>query len=179
MLTIMVIMAEGFSDESQEFLATDSFRLDLEHSLASLSKWESFFEKPFLSSGEKTSEETLWYIKAMTITQDVPPEVYGKLSEHNVAEIWKYINAKMTATTFSNMAQGRTREIITAELVYYWMFSMNIPLECEHWHLNRLLTLVRVFNVKNAKPKKMSQAEAAAQRRSLNEQRRAKYNSPG
>lgn len=179
MLTIIVAMAEGFNDASQEFLATESFQLDLEHSLASLSKWESFFEKPFLSSGEKTSEETLWYIKAMTLTPDVPPDVYNKLSDQNVTDIWKYIGAKMTATTFSFTASGRTREIITAELVYYWMFSMNIPKECEYWHLNKLLTLIRVFNVKNAKPKKMSQAEAAAQQRSLNAQRRAKNNSPG
>lgn len=179
MLTIMVIMEEGFNDESQEFVPAVTYRLDLEHSLVSLSKWESFFQKPFLSSGEKTSEETFWYIKAMTISRNVPPEVYRKLSNENVFKINEYISAKMTATTFNERISKKSREIITAELIYYWMFSLGIPKECENWHLNRLLVLIRVFNIKNAPKKKMSQAEITAQQRSLNAQRRAQTGSPG
>jgi hypothetical protein len=179
MLTIVVSLEEDFDEAGQQFLDAKTYSLDLEHSLFSVSKWESKFEKPFLSSGDKTSEETLWYIKAMVISPDVPPEVFMNLSQQNVDDINTYISAKMTATTFNELIAKKSREIITAELIYYWMFSLSIPLECEHWHLNRLLTLVRVFNVKNQPAKKMSRTEIAAQQHSINAQRRAQMNSPG
>jgi hypothetical protein len=179
MLTIMVTLKEGFNDESQEFVPAEEFRLDLEHSLVSLSKWESKFERPFLNSQDKTAEETLWYIRAMAISPNVPPEVFNKLTKENAAAINEYIGAKMTATTFNERESRKTREIITAEIIYYWMFSMNIPLECQYWHLNRLLTLVKVFNIKNGPQKKMSQQDLRAQQRSLNEQRRAATKSKG
>lgn len=180
MLVIEVPLKEGFNEKTREFVITDSFKLEMQHSLATLSKWESFFEKPFLGKEEKTTEETLWYIQTMTLTPNVPPEIFYKLSEENVADISSYLDAKMTATTFHEATnQKHSREIITAELIYYWMISLNIWLECENWHLNRLLALIRVCNIKNAPQKKMPKSEMLAQRRALNEQRRAQIGSRG
>jgi hypothetical protein len=181
MLTVLVPLSdeEFFNEETQEFVDGETFELQIEHSLASLSKWESKFEKPFLDAQDKTYEETMWYIQAMTLTDNVPPEVFLRLSKANLDEIKSYIDAKMTATWFKAEPTRRQTEIITAEIIYYWMVALNIPFECQHWHLNRLMTLVQVINQKNAPKKKMSTREVAARQRSLNEQRLAKLGTSG
>lgn len=180
MLKITVPAGEMFDEKTQEFLTVKEQTLQLEHSLVSLSKWEEKFHKPFLSSDSKTEEETLYYVKCMTINPNVNPDVYRFLSRNNIEEINAYIENPMTATTFrEDKKGGSNREIITSELVYYWMIALNIPFECQKWHLNRLLTLIRVCNIKNQPAKKRSREEINAERRALNEQRRQAMNSKG
>ena len=179
MLKIVVPGTEMFDDDKQEFVTVGDVELELEHCLVSLSKWESFHEKPFLGK-DKSTEEVISYIKFMTLTPDVPEEVYKHLSENNMTEIQEYLDAKMTATWFNEPPGApQARDIITAELIYYWMIVFQIPLECQYWHLNRLFTLIRVCNIKQSKPKKMSRSEIAARNRELNEQRRKQLGTKG
>lgn len=182
MLTIEVpIGEEGFDEATQKFVVPETFTVEMEHSLASISKWESKWEKPFLSQEEKTNEQSFDYLQMMCLTPDVPPEIWYALTPENTKTIQDYIAAKMTATWFyeDNAPGPRNREIVTAEVVYYWMVTMNIPFECQYWHFNRLITLVRVINKKNEPPKKMSPREVAARNRRLNEQRQAQYGTRG
>jgi hypothetical protein len=180
MLKIIVPGVEMYDDQRQEFITVGDVKLELEHSLVSLSKWESFFEKPFLGEVDKTMDEVLGYIKAMTLTPEVPEEAFHKLSENNILEINEYIDANMTATWFHEAPGApRSRDVITAEVIYYWMITFQIPFECELWHLNRLFTLIRVCNIKQAKPKKMSRAEIAARNRELNAQRKSQLGTSG
>jgi hypothetical protein len=178
-LTIHVPIGDLLFDEANEEFLTETFPLDLEHSLASLSKWESVFEKPFLASDEKTVEELLGYVKAMTLTPNVPDSIYEGLTQENVEEINLYMQAKMTATWFSDAGQERSRETITAELIYYWMIALGVPFECQYWHLNKLMTLLRVCNVKNTPPKPLSPGELAAKNRRLNAERKAALRTSG
>lgn len=180
MLSIIVPAIDLFNEATQEFISKDEVYLELEHSLVSLSKWESHFEKPFLDKTEKSTEEVLTYIKMMTLTADISDEVYQRLGDENITTINQYIDAKMTATWFNEPPGApKSREIITAEVIYYWLTVFQIPFECENWHLNRLFTLIRVCNLKQAKPQKMSRAETAARNRELNAQRRAQLGTKG
>lgn len=177
---------EYYDEVKEEFVtipgkpATKETALQLEHSLVSLAKWESKWCKPFLSNKNLTEEETIDYIRCMTITQNVQPEVYENLTEDNIREVSAYIDAPMTATTFSDNGKGKgSREIVTAELIYYWMIALNIPPEYQKWHLNRLLTLVRVCNIKNTPPKKMGKRALMSRNASLNAARRQQLNTTG
>ena len=180
MLRITIPAVELWDERKQEFIITKEQTLQLEHSLVSISKWESKWCKPFLSKQEKTFEETLDYIKCMTITQNVDPEVYNYLTNKNIEEINNYINAPMTATYFSDEKTSKTsREQVTAELIYYWMIALNIPFECQKWHLNRLLTLIKVCSIKNQPPKKRSRKEIMSRNAALNAARRKQLNTKG
>lgn len=180
MLEIVIPGEEFFNEETEEFSTEGSVHLTLEHSLVSLSKWESFHEKPFLSASEKTPEEMLWYIHAMVLTPGISPEVLSGLSNENRDEINKYLAAKMTGTWFSEESnRRRNNEIITAEVLYGMMISLNIPFECQHWHLNRLLTLIRVCSEMNTPKKKIPPQEVAQRNRELNAARKAKLGTTG
>ena len=148
-------------------------------SRTAISKWESKWNKPFLGSDEKTIDEIIDYIKCMTITQNVNSELYEYLPAQCVKQINDYITAPMTATTFRNDNSRPSREIITSELIYYWMVAFNIPFECQKWHINRLLTLIRICSIKNEPEKKMSRNEVLSRNRALNEARRKAMNSKG
>ena len=180
MLQITIPAVELWDERKQEFVITKEQTLQLEHSLVSISKWESKWCKPFLTKQEKTFEETLDYIKCMTITQNVDPEVYNYLTNENIKEINEYIEAPMTATYFSDEKTNKTsREQVTAELIYYWMIALNIPFECQNWHLNRLLTLIKVCSIKNQPPKKRSRKEIMSRNAALNAARRKQLNTRG
>ena len=181
MLTIKVAVGqESFNEETGEFIEGESCVLQLEHSLVSISKWESKWNKPFLSNPNMTEEETLDYIQCMTLTENINPIIFNLLDRENVEQIKNYISAPMTATTFSNNKAGKGgHEIITSELIYYWMIALTIPFECQYWHLNRLLTLIRVCNIKNQPPKKMGKRELMNRNAALNAQRRAQLNTTG
>lgn len=180
MLTITIPATEEFDEIKGEFVYVNAQTLQLEHSLISISKWESKWCKPFLSKQEKSTEETIDYIKCMTLNKNVSDDVYGCLTQDNLTAINDYIGAPMTATYFSNTDRGkRNSEQITSELIYYWMIALNIPFECQKWHINRLLTLIRVCNIKNQPPKKMSKREIISRNAALNEARRQQLNTKG
>lgn len=180
MLEITIPATELYDEKNQEFINVKEQTLRLEHSLVSLAKWESKWNKPFLSKVPKTAEETIDYIKCMTLTQNVDPIVYTFISNENIMKINNYIDSPMTATTFTEDPNSKpNREQITAELIYYWMIALEIPFECQKWHLNRLLTLVRICNIKNQPAKKMSKQDVMARNAALNAARRKQLNSKG
>jgi hypothetical protein len=181
-LTIEIpISPEGWDEAKQEFVESRTQTLQLEHSLISLSKWESKWHKPFLSTKEMTDEETLDYIKCMTLTKNVKPDVYNHITRENMNEVVNYIGDPMTATTFYKDNKGaNNRETVTSELIYYWMIASNIPFDpCQKWHLNRLITLIRVCGIKNTPPKKRSRREIMSRNAALNASRRQQMNSKG
>lgn len=179
MLQIVVPAVEYWDEANEEFIYKDTQTLQLEHSLVSISKWESKWQKPFLAKSEKTNEEILDYIRCMTITKNVDPEVYTRLSNENVDAINQYIESPMTATRITDRRKTRSKHrIITSELIYYWMIGCNIPVEFQKWHLNRLLTLIRVCEAEN-NPKKMSRKEILAQNAAINEARKRQTGSKG
>ncbi len=180
MLKLMLVGTEYFNENDQTFTSVDDVSLELEHSLLSLSKWESKFKKPFLNNEKKSAEETLYYIKAMIITPNYPSDILTRLTNSDISKINDYIESSESATTFGKMPERRgIGEVITAELIYYWMVAFNIPFKCEEWHLNRLFALIRICNIKNSPPKKMSAGEIARRNAQLNAERRAKLGTKG
>lgn len=173
------ISPESWDEINERFIEPKTVKIQLEHSLISLSKWESKWCKPFLSKEDKTEDETIDYIKCMTLTQNVKPETYMHMSQADFQKVIDYINAPMTATTFSdNKKRSNNRKIITSEVIYYWMIELEIPFECEKWHLNRLLTLIRVCEAER-NPSKISKREIMSNNAALNAARRKKYNTKG
>lgn len=164
MLEITIPGQEMWDESKEEFISTKGTNLRLEHSLVSLSKWESKWHKPFLGDREKTVEETIDYIRCMTLTQNVDPKVYNFINDEIIEQVEKYIDDPMTASWISNIGKDEdsNKETITAEIIYYWMIAQNIPFECQKWHLNRLIMLIRVCNEKNKPPEKMSKKDFAA-----------------
>lgn len=182
MLQIIIPKRDNIWDEERnEFLYLEKDQvIQLEHSLVSLSKWESKWHVPFLTKENKTTEQLLDYIRCMTLTQNVPPVAYYCIPESELQRIRSYIDDNMTATTITEQkTSGGSREQITSELIYYWMISLNIPFECQKWHLSRLITLVRVCSIKNGPQKKMTRREAAERHASINEMNRKRLNTKG
>jgi hypothetical protein len=181
-ITIRTNDQELWDEATESFIVDTSgdVILELEHSLVTLSKWESKFKKPFLGTTEKTEEEIISYVKFMISTPDIPLSIVEKLSQQNVNDINAYIESKESATTFGKIPERKSRgETITAELIYYWMIAFNIPFECQHWHLNRLFSLIQICNIKNSKPEKQSRHAMAQRNRELNEQRRKEFGTTG
>ena len=180
MLRLIVKGDELYDEATETFSTFGDVTLELEHSLISLSKWESIHQKPFLTAENKSSDEVLSYVKAMVLNDVDFDALVPLFSQENFTDINAYIDSKQSATTFRIMPERPGRgETITAELIYYWMVAFNIPFECERWHLNRLFALIRICNIKNSKPKRMSKHELASRNRDLNMQRRAQFNTPG
>ena len=179
MLEITIPDSEIFDAKNNRIIEIKGQTLKLEHSLVSLHKWESKWHKPFLSTTEKTYDEILDYIKLMTITQNVNPYVYYGITQENINDINSYIENPMTATTFAEEKSKGNREVITAEIIYYWMISLNIPFECQKWHLNKLFTLIKVCGIKNQPPKKMNKKDVMSRNAALNQARRKQLNSKG
>jgi len=179
MLTL-IVTDEWFNDETQTFSEEGQVVLELEHSLLAISKWESIYQKAFLGPEEKSNDEMLDYIRYMILTPNVDDKTISRLNTENFQSIMIYLESSQSATTFRDTKRKVTkREVITSELIYYWMTSYNIPFECENWNLNRLFSLLRICDIKNSKPKKMTQREIAQQNRELNASRRAQLGSTG
>ena len=180
MLQLTIPATELWDESNEMFLYTEEQTLELEHSLVSLSKWEAKWHKPFLTKEDKTIDETIDYIKCMTLTENVDETVYRLLNNEHLKKINEYIEDPMSATTIKELQRGkRNGEQVTSELIYYWMTALNIPVEYERWHLNRLFTMIRVCNIKNQPPKKMGKRAVMNQNRALNEARRQQYNTKG
>lgn len=187
MLTITIPGGEFYDEENERFFETKGKTIVIEHSLVSISKWESKWKKPFIETLNNWSkmpesinlDEILDYIRCMTLTQNVDPVVYRTIPAQTINDIFEYMNDPMTATWFRNEERNKKGEVVTSELVYYWMTALNIPFECKKWHFNRLMVLIRIASEKNQPPKKMNKNNILKQNRSLNAQRRARMRSRG
>lgn len=180
MLKIIIEEDELFNETTSTFEKVERTEFDLEHSLISLSKWESKYQKPFLSSDSKTAEEIFNYIQCMVVSSHLDLDVLYRISQKDIVRIQEYIDSSQSATTFGAMPKSRgPSEIITSELIYYWMVAFNIPFDCEYWHLNRLFALVRICNIKNSPPEELSRNELAQRNQALNAKRRAELGTTG
>lgn len=181
MLQITIPGVDGWDERSEEFVHVPDTTLTLEHSLISMSKWESKWHRPFLSKDKKSEEEIIDYIKCMTVSPTIKDEaVYNCLTKDNINTVMEYIENPMTATTINERNGGKkSNEIVTTELIYYWMVALQIPFECQKWHINRLMMLIQICNVKNQPDKKMSRRSTMQQNAALNAARRQKMRSRG
>lgn len=180
MLQLTILGDEFFNEQTNEFFNVGDITIELEHSLLSVSKWESRYEKPFLGLGEKTNEDILGYIRCMFTTPKFDEKVFDRFSQENLDQVNDYINSKQTGTTFGAMPERKGQgEIITSELIYYWMIEFNIPFSCETWHINKLFALIRVCNIKKSKPKKMTRAEITSRNQQINAERKARLGTSG
>lgn len=184
MLEIKVPKKDCWDEEKEIFVIFPETHLKLEHSLVSLQKWESKFHTPFFATSDKTYDEVLEYIVCMTINDVEDKSVYQYIPDVEMQRIIDYIKDPMTATWFgkkdnTSKIGTKSREIITAEVIYYWMIKLGIPMECQKWHLNQLMTLIKVINVKDAKKPKRSKSDVAQEWAAINAARRAKYNTRG
>lgn len=180
MLKLAIQSTELFNSVTSEIYQVKAQTIALEHSLISISKWEEKWEKPFLLNDERTREETIDYVRCMTLTPNVDPYAYYCLNSNHIQQIKDYINKNATATTIQEFGNKRSsKEIITSELIYCWMIQLGIPFECQKWHLNRLLTLIRVCSIKNSPQKKMDKRDVLKQYSQINAARRAAANSKG
>lgn len=180
MLHITIPAVELWDPVKEKFINLKAQTLQLEHSLVSLSKWESKWCTPFLINHAHTLEETIDYVRCMTITQNVNPDIYKYLTDENIEQINDYINARMTAAWFTEEKKGKiSSEQVTSETIYHWMIALNIPSEYQKWHLNKLLALIKTCNLKNQPPKKMSTNEILRRNEALNELRKKQLNTTG
>ena len=180
MLTMTIPGEEYFDEAKGEFIETDDVTITLEHSLISISKWESKWHKAFLGKKEKTEQEVLDYIRCMTVTPKVDPSVYQRLSHSNINAVTDYINDQMSATYINSPDdESIGSETITSELIYYWMISFRIPAEFEKWHLNRLLKLIKICQIKTVPAKKLSSRAILERNIALNEKRKKELNTKG
>lgn len=181
MLKLTVVLNELYDEENNKFIADETIEIELEHSLASLSKWEEIWLIPLITTEDKTAEQNFSYFQCMCLTPNVAPEVFYKLTQEQVDQIADYLNHKATATWFSNEnPQAKSGEAITAELIYYWMSSFHIDWEAQHWHLNKLLTLIKVFSAKQDNmPKRTRSRTRQADMIRENARRRAELGSTG
>ena len=187
MLSITIPKLELFDSKNNIFVNQDEVTIELEHSLVALARWESKWEKPFLGPDQKTEEETIDYVRCMTMTSDVSPEIYHRLNQGHFKQINEYIDAKMSATWFSeprsastgNAPVKRSRETITAEIIYHWIVALNLDWQVQDWHLNRLFTLIKVCNQKNSPEKKRPKRDMVAERQRINAERKAAMETRG
>lgn len=179
MLSVTIPEAEYFDSEKNEFIVIQEQHLRLEHSLVSVSKWEAKWQIPFLSKKPKTREQSVDYIRLMTITQNVNPLVYEYIPDSIMAEVQAYIENPMSATVIKTQPKPGGQKVITSEVIYYWMTAFNIPHEYEKWHFNRLMTLIEICNIENTPKKKMSRNAVYQRNNALNEARRAQAHSKG
>lgn len=181
MISIHINGGELYNEKTEEFITIKEQTIQLEHSLVSVAKWESKWQKPFLAQNQKTKDEILDYIRCMTITQNVDPIIYNFIPNDEIEKITNYIESPMTATWFNERPgqKGNNNEVVTAEIIYYWMISFNIPVEFQKWHLNRLLTLIKVCSIKNAPKDKMKKSDILNRNRAINNARKKALHTKG
>lgn len=178
------VSGEFYNEKSNQFHDLKPRKIRFEHSLLSLSEWESKWRVPFLKDDEKSDKQAIDYIRMMALDPINEDELRIVVADH-MEEIIHYISESHTATTISSFSESVDRrsalhkQVWTSELIYFYMFSFGIPKECETWNLSRLMALIEIFSIKNSPSKKMSRRKTADMYRQINEQRRMKNHSKG